>query len=222
MSIFSSFFSGVLGAIMGFTGDWFIAIALLTIAIKLLLLPLSIKQQHGLLMTQNFSQAKKLLDEKFKNKKERVNKELMNIMSTHKVNPLSSFGVMLVQIPVFFSLYVSVTHLATSIGSAVIPWVLSVSTADSLHVLPVVASAIQGLMGWFGPTATAQSRNIAMLALPVGIGLLVLWGAPVGLSVYWGFNALFGLVEKKIYSLKFIRDRYLNVPTADDMVKGIA
>lgn len=218
---FSGIFSGILGALIAFTGDWFIGIALLTIAIKVLLLPLSIKQHRGLLMTQNFSQAKAILDKKFKNKTEKVNNALMKIMSTHKVNPLSSFATMLVQLPVFFAIYGSIVHLSTAIGSAVIPWVLSVSKADSLHILPIAASATQGLLGWFGPN-TAQTRNILMVLLPVGIGLFFLWHAPVGLSIYWGFNALFGLLERKLFSLKAIRERYLNVPTAEEMVKSVA
>lgn len=220
MSIFNSLFSGVLGIFIGFTGDWFVAIALLTIAIKVLLLPLSIKQQKGLLMTQNFSKAKEILDKKFKNKTEKVNDALMKIMGTHRVNPLSSFMVMLVQLPIFFSLYYSIGHLTTTIGSVVIPWVLSASKADSLHVLPIAAGAAQGLQGFFGPTAQSK-MNILMLILPVGLALFFLWNAPVGLSIYWGFNALFGLIERKIFSLRAIRERYLNVPTAEEMVGSI-
>ncbi|HZD61125.1 MAG TPA: YidC/Oxa1 family membrane protein insertase [Anaerolineae bacterium] len=221
MSIFGGVFAGILGSLIGFVGDWFIGIALLTVAIKVLLLPLSIKQQRGLLLTQNFSQAKTLLDKKFKNKPDKVNDALMKIMSRHKVNPLSSIMTMLVQLPVFFSLYFSISHLSTTVGSIVIPWALSMSKADSLHILPVAASAIQGLQGLFGPTAQ-QTRNIIMLLLPIGLGLFFLWGAPAGLSVYWAFNAIFSLVEKKIFSLQAIRDRYLSVPSADEMVKSIA
>jgi len=214
------FLSGILETLISFVGDWFIGIALLTIAIKLLLLPLSLKQHRGMLVTQNFSQAKAILDKKYKNKTERVNAALMKIMSTHKVNPLSSFALMLVQLPIFFSLYFSITHLTSAIGSAVIPWVLTASKSDGLHILPIAASAVQGLQGWFGPTV--QSRNILMLLLPVGIGLFFLWHAPVGLSVYWGINALFGVVEKMIFSLRYVRERYLNIPSAEEMVKSVA
>lgn len=220
MNLFSEIFSTALAAIIGFTGDWFIAIALLTMAIKVLLLPLSIKQHRGLLLTQNFSQAKAILDKKYKNKKEKVNNKLVEIMKKYRVNPLTSILMMLVQIPIFFSFYFSISHLSTAIGSVIIPWVLSVSSADSLRILPIVASATQGLYGLFGPSA--QTRNILMFLLPIGIGLFFLWNAPVGLSVYWGFNALFGLLERKIFSLKAVRERYLNVPSADEMVKSAA
>ncbi len=220
MNIFSSLFSGILSAIIGFTGDWFIAIALLTAIIKIALFPLSVKQQRGLLLTQRLGQAKELLEKKFKKQSDRVNAELVKIMGKYKANPLSSMMVMLVQIPVFFSLYFSISHLSTTIGSVIIPWVLSVGKSDALHILPIAASAITGLQGFFGQPG--QVRNILMVALPTGIGLVFLWHAPVGLSVYWGFNALLGLVERWIFSLRYIREKYLVVPTADEMVEGIA
>lgn len=220
MGIFSSIFSSALGVIIGFTGDWFLAIALLTIAIKVVLMPLTLKQYRGMLLTQNFSQAKMLLDEKFKNKSETVNAELIKIMGKYRVNPLSSMLVMLVQLPVLYSLYISITHLSSAAGSVIIPWVLSVSMADGLHILPIAASAVQGLQGLITPVG--QTRNILMLVLPIGIGLAFLWHAPVGLSVYWAFSAIFGLVERKLFSLRAIREKYLVVPTAEEMVKGIA
>jgi YidC/Oxa1 family membrane protein insertase len=220
MGIFSSLFSSALGTIIGFTGDWFVAIALLTIAIKVVLMPLSLKQHRGMLLTQNFSQAKVLLDEKFKDKSERVSAELIKIMGKYRVNPLSSVLVMLVQLPVLYSFYISITHLSSTVGSAIIPWVLSVSMVDGLHILPILASAIQGLQGLLAPTG--QAGNMLMIVLPIGIGLLFLWHAPAGLSVYWACSALFGLAEKKLFSLRAIRERYLVVPTVDEMVQDIA
>jgi len=220
MNLFGEIISSALGVLIGFVGDWFIAIALLTIGIKILLMPLSLKQHRGLLLTQNFSEAKAILDKKFKNKTEKVNSELMKIMGKYRVNPLSSMLMMLVQLPVFFSLYFSISHLTSAVGSVVIPWVLNATKVDSLRILPIIAGAVQGLYGFIGPST--QSKNIIMFILPIGLGLLFLWNAPVGLSVYWAFNAIFGLLEKKIFSLSFIRERYLNVPTAAEMVKGVA
>jgi YidC/Oxa1 family membrane protein insertase len=220
MGIFSSLFSSALGTIIGFTGDWFVAIALLTIAIKIVLMPLSLRQHRGMLLTQNLSQAKALLDEKFKDKSEKVNAELIKIMGKYRVNPLSSVVVMLVQLPVLYSFYISITHLSSTVGSAIIPWVLSVSMVDGSHVLPIMASAIQGLQGLLAPAG--QAGNILMIILPIGIGLLFLWHAPAGLSVYWACSAIFGLAEKKLFSLRAVRERYLVVPTADEMVRDIA
>ncbi|HEY3374199.1 MAG TPA: YidC/Oxa1 family membrane protein insertase [Candidatus Aquicultor sp.] len=220
MSIFSSLFSGALGAIIGFTGDWFLAIALLTIAIKGLLFPLSVKQRRGMLITQSFAEAQKMLNEKYKGKKELVTEGLTKIMAKYKVNPLSSIMMLLVQLPVFFSIYYTVSHLTTGIGSVIIPWVINVTKADTLHVLPVAAGLVQGALSFY--STPSQTRNFLMIALPIGIGLWFLWSAPVGVSVYWACNALFGIAELQLFKLRAIKERYLTVPSAEEMVAGIA
>jgi len=61
----------------------------------------------------------------------------------------------------------------------------------------------QGLSG-----LTVEYRNILAFVLPVGIGLVFLWKAPVALSVYWGVNSLLGFAEKKILSMKVSRNDF--------------
>jgi len=123
---------------------------------------------------------------------------------------------MLAQAPVFFSLYFSISNLSTTAGSIIIPWVLNVNSPDVLHIAPIVASILQALA-----VLTAKEKNVIMLALPIIFGLLFLWKAPVGLSVYWASNAVFGLIEKIIFNSRYVRKRYLNVPSPKEMVESI-
>lgn len=217
MHIFSTAFSGVLETLIGFTGDWFIAIALTTVAIKLALFPLAVVQQRALLLSQNLNEVRTILSKKFKDRSEIINNSIIKIMTKYKVNPLLPFITLIIQAPVFFSLYFSLLNLSTTVGSSLAPWILSVSRPDSFHILPVTAGLFQGLTGFI----STENRNILMFALPLILGLFFLWKAPAALSVYWGISSLLSFIEKKIMSLKSFQQRYLTVASAEEMIKSI-
>lgn len=184
--------------------------------IKLLLFPLSLKQQRTLLFSQNLQAAKDILAKKFKNDSAKVNAAVISIMAKYKISPWFSYAVLIIQTPIFLSLYFSISNLSTSIGSMIIPWVLS-NSPDSFHVLPVVASLLQGLSG-----LTLQEKNSLMLMIPILIGLVFLWKAPAGISVYWALNSLFRYMELRIFSWRAVRERYLKVPSPEIMIRETA
>ncbi|MEN6347815.1 MAG: YidC/Oxa1 family membrane protein insertase [Syntrophomonas sp.] len=216
MYLLSTPFNGALAFLLGFTGDWFLAIVLLTLAIKLIMFPLSVKQQKAMLVSQNISEVSKSLSDKFKNKTEKANEHLARVMSKYKVNPLLPFITLVIQAPVFFSLYFSLLHLSTTVGSALLPWILTVSNPDSLHVLPVLGSLLQGLS-----SLTAENKNLIMFILPIALGLIFLWQAPAALSVYWGINGLLSFVERKIILGERFQKRFLQVPSTEEMLNGL-
>lgn len=217
MYLLSTPFNGALAFLLGLTGDWFFAIVLLILAIKLVMFPLSVKQQKAMIVSQNLNEVRKSLSERFKNQTEKVNVQLAQVMTRYKVNPLLPFITLVIQAPVFFSLYFSLLHLSTSVGSAFLPWILAVSNPDSLHVLPVIGSLLQGLA-----SLTAENKNFIMFVLPVALGLVFLWKAPAALSVYWGINALLSFAERKIMSLERFQKRFLQVPSREEMLKSLA
>jgi YidC/Oxa1 family membrane protein insertase len=60
-----------------------------------------------------------------------------------------------------------------------------------------------------------------MFILPVAIGVVFLWQAPVALSAYWILNSILRFIELKIFNLGPIKRKYLNVPTPEEMVSKI-
>lgn len=216
MHIFSSVFTQILLFLTNLTGDWFISIALITLIIKLLLFPLSIKQQRTQLLMANYTKARDILAQKFKAQSERVNTESMKIASKYKINPLSPFITLIAQAPVFFSLYFTVMNLSVTVGSFLVPWVSSLHTVDNLHILPVIAGLIQGFSGF-----TAENKNWLMFVLPIAFGMVFLWKAPVALSAYWIVNSALRFLELKLFSLSSLRRKLFSIPTPEEMVKGI-
>lgn len=86
-------------------GGYGVAIILLTIVVKLILLPLTWKQTKSMIALQRLQPEMKKLQEKYKNDKEKLGQEMMKFYKENKVNPLSGCLPLLLQMPVFIALY---------------------------------------------------------------------------------------------------------------------
>jgi YidC/Oxa1 family membrane protein insertase len=174
MSVISSELTRILTALVNITGDWFLAIAIITLGVKLILFPLSVKQQRMQLLTDNLNKARNILTKKFGTQSEKINSELMKIAAKYKINPLFTMATLIIQAPIFFSLYVTVVNFSVPIGSILVPWVSNLHMADTLHVLPVLGGLSQSLS-----VILTENRNHLMVILPIVIGVVFLWKAPV-------------------------------------------
>jgi len=88
-----------------FTHNYGVAIILLTILIRLILYPLMQKQMVSMREMQKIQPLMKEVQEKYKNDKERLNKELMALYKEHKVNPMSGCLPLLIQMPILILLF---------------------------------------------------------------------------------------------------------------------
>ena len=91
--------------VYGFTGSWGLAIITLTLIVRLMLHPLTQKQMASMQKMQKLQPRIKMLQEKYKNDKETLNREMMALYKENKVNPAAGCFPLLVQLPVFILLY---------------------------------------------------------------------------------------------------------------------
>ena len=89
----------------GFTHNYGVAIILLTILIRVILYPLMQKQMVSMREMQKIQPLMKAVQDKYKNDKERLNKELMALYKEHKVNPMSGCLPLLIQMPILILLF---------------------------------------------------------------------------------------------------------------------
>jgi len=89
----------------GFTHNYGVAIILLTILIRIILYPLMQKQMVSMREMQKIQPLMKEVQDKYKNDKERLNKELMALYKEHKVNPMSGCLPLLIQMPILILLF---------------------------------------------------------------------------------------------------------------------
>jgi YidC/Oxa1 family membrane protein insertase len=112
MNIFGTVWNAIVAAlawmlqvIYDLVGNYGIAIILLTILVKLLLLPLTIKQTRSMLAMQRIQPEIKKLQEKYKDDREKLSQEMMKFYKENKINPLAGCLPLLMQMPIFIALY---------------------------------------------------------------------------------------------------------------------
>lgn len=206
-------------AALNIVNEWFhnygIAIIVITVFIRLIFLPLTLKSMESMKAMQNKMQTLKpkieALKEKFKDDKVKQNKELMQLYSSHGVNPLSSLGgclPMLIQIPVFIALY-EVLLYSIELRHSAFLWIDNLAEPENLFMLPLIDVPFRALplimgVSWFmsqkltPTTAPGTDNNIQMKMMqymPI-IFTVMFWGLPSGLILYWTISNLLSIVQQ--------------------------
>ena len=89
----------------GTLGSWGMAIIALTVVVRLMLLPLTLKQFRSMQALQRLAPEMKALQEKYKDDRQRMNQEMMKFYQENKVNPLASCLPLVAQMPIFLALF---------------------------------------------------------------------------------------------------------------------
>src|SRR6187200_411576 len=198
---------------------WGMAIICLTILIRMLLLPLTLKQFKSMQSMARLQPEIKKLQEKYKNDKERLNQEMMRFYRENKVNPFASCLPMVAQLPVFLSLFYmlrqdlrydicpdtqpappAATVPCGDGGDAqffFIPDLTNRATGAVLVVLIVMYVGSQLASTLLMSTTTDKTQRMIFLALPFFFVVFVI-NFPAGLLVYWITTNCWTIVQQMI------------------------
>jgi YidC/Oxa1 family membrane protein insertase len=188
-----------------------IAIIILTILIKIIFWPLTHKSYKSMKEMQKLQPLMKKMREKYKNDKAQMNRELMGLYKTYKVNPMGGCLPMVIQIPVFFALF---RILGTSIELRHAPfflWINDLSSPDRLFhfpfsipfmsppygipVLTLLMGASMFIQQKLTPTPGDPAQAKMMLFLPL-IFTVMFVNFPSGLVLYWLTNNLISIGQQ--------------------------
>ncbi|HEV8354015.1 MAG TPA: YidC/Oxa1 family membrane protein insertase [bacterium] len=179
----------VLQFFTGATGSAGLAIILLTVAIKLVLHPLTRRQLRSMKEMQVLAPQITVLRAKYKDNPQQMNTEVMNLYRAHGVNPLSGCLPMLVQLPVLYGLFnvLRREHIfngATFLGFPLeaVPTVGHILSDPLLAVFPLLVALTTYLQQRMSVTDPQQAK--LFLFMPVLVGYFATQ-FPVGLSLYW-------------------------------------
>lgn len=176
--------------------NWGVAIILLTVFIKLLLHPINKKSLDSMKEMQKLQPKLAELREKYKNDRERLNMEMMNLFKAHKVNPVGGCLPMLLQMPVYIALY-KVLYNAIELYHAPFFWFYrDLSAPDPYFISPILLGIFMVLQQKMTPTPSqdpAQAK--AMLMMPVIFSVFMLF-LPSGLVIYIFVNTLMTVVQQ--------------------------
>jgi YidC/Oxa1 family membrane protein insertase len=190
-----------------FTGSYGIDIILLTVLIKVLMAPLTHKSFVSMKQMQKLQPQMERLKEKFKNDKEKLNKEIMELYRRNSVNPLGGCLPMLLQFPVFIGLY---NALSTPIELRHAPflWIKDLSRPDweslpfmvgnwhlGIPVLTLLMGASMFIQQWMTPSAGDPNQRRIMLMMPLMFTFMFV-SFPAGLTVYWLVNNILTIAQQ--------------------------
>lgn len=214
MSIILSTLNTLLSKVFALTGDWGITIIVITLLVRTILLPISIKQRSSIEKQQLFSKKIEELKEKFKNDKEKLDSEIAKISQEGAKNLLGC-SVTLLQIPVIYSLYTVFINMPANVGSIIIPWVANLKLPDTYFVIPVLSVLLQLLPNILVSLnmlkgTTIQKLTLSQFILTGIVSILFLSKAPVSLGIYWLASNAFTFFEQIVYSL-YKRNKYITV-----------
>ena len=191
-----------------YTGNYGVAIIIVTILIKIVFWPLAQKSAKSMKTMQKIQPKLKKLKEKYGDDKERMNRELMQLYKTYKVNPMSGCLPMLVQIPVFFALYKVLLQAIELRHAPFALWIKDLSAPDRLMipgveipylggipVLTILMGASMYLQQKMSPTSMDPSQAKMMQFLPIVFTFLFI-NFPSGLVLYWLVNNLLSIAQQ--------------------------
>jgi YidC/Oxa1 family membrane protein insertase len=198
----------VLSFINGFVGNWGVSIILLTVMIKLMFFPLSIKQQKNMAQMSKLQPKLKALQQRYKDDKQKLNQEIMGLYRQEKVNPLGGCLPLLIQFPVIIALYRVLGDALALRGAPFALWINDLSVPDTLfypwlHILPILMGATMLIQNFISPAsamggAGADPRQAQMLKFMPIIFLFIFWKFPAGLNLYWTVYTILGIGEQVI------------------------
>lgn len=198
----------VLRFIYEYVPNYGVTIILLTCAIKLLFVPLQYKSYKSMKMMKAIQPKIAALQEKHKGDRDRLNKELMKLYRDQKVNPLGSILPMLLQMPVFISLF-NVLYMSIDLRQApFILWVTDLSIQDPFYVLPIIMGATMFIQQKITPTTMDPMQAKIMLVLPIGMTFLFI-NFPAGLVLYWLTNNILTISQQLITDRFLLHDKAL-------------
>lgn len=178
-----------------------LAIILLTFLIRVVFWPLNHKSMVSTRHMQEIQPLIAAVKEKHKGDPQKQQQEMMALYKEHKINPMGGCLPMLVQIPVFFALFV-VLRGAIELRFSSFLWIADLSTQENLlrDVLPIglnILPLFMGLTMWIQqkmtPTSDPQQQKMMMM-MPV-IFTFMFYSFPSGLSLYWSVNQVMMIVQ---------------------------
>jgi YidC/Oxa1 family membrane protein insertase len=215
---------------VGLTWAW--SIVAITVVVRMLLVPITIKQIHSMQSLQRHAPQMKEIQKKYKGDKQKQNEELMKFYRENNINPAASCLPMLLQLPVFISLYYTLKHEHFPPG-ADLSWLhfihdISAGTTTQWggYILLLVYVASQMASSFFMMTTVDKTQRILFMVMPLFF-VFIIARFPAGLVLYWVTTNLWtvgqGLITRRLISktpAPTVERRSSRTPPKDDGSSG--
>ena len=201
MGFISSLFGYVLNFLYEVINNYGLAIILFTVLLKLILLPITIKQQKTMQKSAEMQEEMKKIQFKYKNNPEKMNEEVMKLYKEYNVNPMAGCLPLLIQMPILIGLFGALRQYDFDpIEHATFFWIPNLADKDPFYILPVLVAATMFLQQKISMAATPQAAENptmkTMLYIMPAMMLFVCWSMPSGLCLYWAFFSILSIIQQ--------------------------
>ncbi|WP_369067565.1 membrane protein insertase YidC [Burkholderia gladioli] len=185
----------LLQKIHGYVGNWGWSIVLLTLLIKAVFFPLSAASYKSMARMKEITPRMQALRERFKSDPQKMNAALMELYKTEKVNPFGGCLPVVIQIPVFISLYWVLLASVEMRGAPWILWIHDLSQRDPFFILPVLMAGSMFLQTRLNPTPPDPVQAKMMMFMPIAFSVMFFF-FPAGLVLYYVVNNVLSIAQQ--------------------------
>ena len=190
----------------GLSGNWGVAIILLTILIKVVFFPLSAASYRSMAKMKLITPRMQKIREMYEHDRQKMNQAMMELYKTEKINPLGGCFPILVQIPVFIALYWVLLAAIELRHAPFIFWIHDLSALDPYYVLPVLMTVTMVIQTRLNPVPPDPVQAKVMQFMPFIFSIFFFF-FPAGLVLYWLVNNILSILQQWQIQRMFDRDK---------------
>lgn len=179
----------------GIVGNWGVSIILLTVLVKALFFHLSATSYRSMARMRAVAPQLTRLKELYGDDRQRMSQEMMALYKREKINPLGGCLPILVQMPVFISLYWVLFESVQLRHAPFMLWINDLSQMDPYFILPILMGASMFLQMHLNPTPPDPMQAKIMKLMPLIFTVFFLW-FPAGLVLYWLVNNILSISQQ--------------------------
>lgn len=182
-------------------GNWGWTIIVLTMLIKLAFFPLSAASYRSMAKMKLVTPKMTAIRERFKTDPQKMNQAMMALYKTEKINPLGGCLPIVVQIPVFISLYWVLLASVEMRNAPWLGWIHDLASPDPYYILPVLMAVSMFIQTKLNPTPPDPMQAKVMMFMPIIFSVMFFF-FPSGLVLYWVVNNVLSIAQQWVITKK--------------------
>ena len=201
----------LLDKIHGVLGNWGWSIVALVFLLKLLFYPLNAKAYASMAKMKAINPKVMDLRERYKDKPQQMQMEMMRIYREEKVNPMGGCLPIIIQIPVFIALYWVLLSSVEMRGAPWMLWIKDLSVRDPYFILPIIMTLTTLLQTALNPAPPDPMQAKLMWFMPLIFSVMFFF-FPAGLVVYWVTNNILTIAQQWLINTRMGVPPQFNLP----------
>ena len=185
----------LMALIQQYVGNWGWTIILLTVLIKLLFVPLSAASYRSMANMKECGPKIEELKARYKDDKPAMNKAMMDLYKTEKINPLGGCLPVVVQVPVFIALYWVLLASVEIRNAPWLGWITDLAMPDPYYILPLLMAGSMFIQQRMTPPPPDPMQAKVMMFMPVVFSIMFFF-FPSGLVLYWIVNNVLSIAQQ--------------------------